>query len=193
MGKTFSPQQGLIGRDTVFRLTGTSQLLWIEYRTPYRLAWDTLWVIVRTPDRIQGAFRLYRVRNNPLLYRGQIRILAASIYMALIIPPCQYRQILAKKRFYITDTAYPTIASLRAKAQSQIAQAQTSIPADIRIEDIELPPEALLPTPTETLDEKIEEEITLEDDALDIEVPDVEASDLDEDTLEEDFGDLEDL
>ena len=193
VGRTFSPQQGLVGRDTAFRLAGTSQLLWVEYRAPYRLVWDTLWVIVRTPDRIQGAFRLYRVPSNPLLYRGQIRIRMASIYMALIMPPRQYRQILAKKRFYITDATHPTIASLRTKAQSQITQAQATIPADIPIEELELPSDALINTPAETLDEKIEEEPLLEDDALEIEVPDLEGPALDEDPLEEDFGDLEDL
>lgn len=180
-----------MGRDTVFRLTGASQLLWLEYRSPYRLVWDTLWVIVRTPDRVQGAFRLYRVRNSPLLYRGQVRIHTASIHIALITPPRQYRQILAKRRFYITDATHPTIASLRTKAQAQIAQA--TIPADIPIEELELPSDALLTTPAETLDEKIEEEIILEDHDLDIEMPDLEASPLEEDILDEDFGDLEDL
>ncbi len=191
IGRTFSPQQGVIGKDTVFRLAGAPQLLWMEYRAPYRLVWDTLWVIVRTPDRIQGVFQLYRVRNNPLLYRGQIRIRTASIHIALLIPPRQYRQVLANKRFYITDAAHPTIASLRAKAQAQIAQ--TTAPTDIPIEELELPSDVLLATPAETPDEKIEEELFLEDDALEMEVPDLEGPDLGEDTLEDDFGDLEDL
>jgi len=180
-----------MGRDTVFRLDGPPLLLWMEYRAPHRLAWDTLWVIVRTPDKIQGSFRLYRVQNNPLLYRGQIRIRMASIHIALIIPPRQYRQILAQKRFYITDAAHPTIASLRTKAQSQTAQA--TIPPEIPLEELKLPSDALLITPAEALDEKIEEEPLLEDDALEIEVPDLEGPTLDEDPLEEDFGDLEDL
>ena len=192
IGRAFSPQQGLVGRDTVFRLTGASQLLWVEYKASYRLSWDTLWVIVRTPDKIQGAFRLYRVQNNPLYYRGQVRVRTASIHIAFIVPPRQYRQILSQKRFYITDAAHPTVASLRTKAQTQIAQTQPALSADIPLEELELPSDALLTTPAETLDEKIEEPL-LEDDSLEIDLPDLEGPALEEDLLDEDFGDLDDL
>jgi hypothetical protein len=189
MGTGFSLQQGLVGKDTIFRLTGASQLLWVEYRAASRLPWDTLWVVLRTPDKIQGAYRLYRVKADPLLYRGQIRVRTASIYVALIMPPREYRQILKQKRFYVTDASHPTLASLRAKAQAQAAQTQPSDLSDVSIENIELPSEALLSAPNEKI-----EEPPIEDDPIDLEVPDLDTPNIEEENLDlEDLGDLDDL
>jgi hypothetical protein len=189
MGTGFSLQQGLVGKDTIFRLTGPSQLLWMEYRAASRLPWDTLWVVLRTPDKVQGAYRLYRVKTAPLLYRGQIRVRTASIYVALIMPPREYRQILAQKRFYITDASHPTLASLRTKAQAQAAQTQPSDLSDVSIENIEIPSEALLTAPKEKV-----EELPIEDDSIDLEVPDLNTPDTEEENLDlEDLGDLDDL
>jgi hypothetical protein len=189
MGTGFSLQQGLVGKDTIFRLTGTSQLLWMEYRAASQLPWDTLWVVLRTPDKIQGAYRLYRVKADPLLYRGQIRVRTASIYVALIMPPREYRQILKQKRFYVTDASHPTLASLRTKAQAQAAQTQPSDLSDVSIENLELPSEALLSAPNEKI-----EEPPIEDDSIDLEVPDLDTPDIEEENLDlEDLGNLDDL
>jgi len=193
IGAGFSPQQGLTGKDTVFRLTGASQLFWVEYKTSTRLPWDTLWVILRTPDKVQGAYRLYRVKNNPLLYRGQIRVRTASIHLAIIIPPREYRQVLGRKRFYITDAAHPTIASLRNKAQTQTAQAQPTDLGEVTLENLDIPTDALLSTPENLPDVKLDEPL-LEEDSLDLDMPDLDSAGTEEDALDlDDFGDLDDL
>ncbi len=182
-----------MGKDTVFRMASASQLLWVEYKAPARLPWDTLWVILRTPDRVQGAYRLYRIKNNPLLYRGQVRIRAASIYLALIIPPREYRQVLGRKRFYITDAAHPTIASLRNKAQVQAAQAQPTDLGEVTLENLDIPTDALLSTPENLPDVKLDEAL-LEEDSLDLDMPDLDSSGMEEEPLDlDDFGDLDDL
>ncbi len=182
-----------MGKDTVFRIASASQLLWVEYKTSARLPWDTLWVILRTPDRVQGAYRLYRVKNNPLLYRGQVRIRTASIYLALIIPPREYRQVLGRKRFYITDAAHPTIASLRNKTQIQAAQTQPTDLGEVTLENLDIPVDALLAPPENLPDVKLEEPL-LEEDSLDLDMPDLDSSGIEEEPLDlDDFGDLDDL
>jgi len=193
IGAGFSPQQGLTGKDTIFRVAGTSRLLWVEYKASARLPWDTLWVILRTPDGVQGAYRLYRVKNAPLLYRGQVRVRTASIYLALIIPPRAYRQILGRKRFYITDAAHPSIASLRTKAQVQAAQAQPADLGEVPLENLDIPADALLSVPENLPDEKLDEPL-LEEDSLELDIPDLDSSDMEEEPLDlDDFGDLDSL
>jgi len=190
LGTAFS-QQGLTGQDTVFRLSGPSRILSVEYRTGTRLPWDTLWIILRTPAKIMGAYCLYRMKSNPLVYRGQIRIRMASIYVALIVPPREYRQILRQRRFYVTDDEHPTIASLRGKAVQQASTQQASLIEDVPIESLEVPTEALAIPPAEAPIDSIDE--TLEDmDSLDMDPPDLEGSD-DAADLELDDLDLEDL
>jgi hypothetical protein len=113
----------------------------------------------------------------------------ASIYVALIIPPREYRQILAQKRFYITDASHPTLASLRTKAQAQAVQTQPSDLSDVSIENLELPSEALLSAPNEKIEEPL-----IEDDSIDLEVPDLDTPGIEEENLDlEDLGDLDDL
>ncbi len=188
VGLGFSPQQGLTGRDTVFRLSGPSQFLWMEYRSRSRLPWDSLWVILRTPSKIEGTFVLVRTKD-PLTYRGRVRVRTASIFLALVIPPRQYRQILRQSRFYVTDAKYPTVASLRKAAAGQQAAPTLSI-EEVPIESLSLPEEALEIIEVPKVDEAIEDPIEDIEDLDSLGEPDA----LDAEPEEElDFEDLEDL
>lgn len=188
IGLGFSPQKGLTGKDTVFRLNGPYQFLWMEYRSRWRLPWDSLWVVLRTPSKIEGTFLLMRTKD-PFIYRGRVRMRTASVFLALVIPPRQYRQILGRARFYVTSAQYPTVASLR-KAVADQTPAPLTI-EDISLESLTIPEEALekimdVPQMEDTLEDPIQELENLDS----LEEPDLLEPDLDEDLGLDDLDDL---
>ncbi len=194
IGGVFSPQGGLSQMDTVFRLQKAPLYLWVEVRLRQRPDWDTLWVVLRTIDKVQGVFAIPRTKADRSLYRGRIAVRRPGIYLAMVVPPRQSRLVLTRRRFYITDAQHPTVAALRSQAQrvaaSREAAAETLLLESESAEMLDLPTEALLAP--ESPSPALEESLELEEDVDSLlDMPLEEPLDFDDEDLD-DFG-LDDL
>lgn len=193
IGHTFTAGTGIGGVDTVFRLQKAPLYLWVEARFLSPVEWDTLWVALRTVDRIQGAYLLIRTKTDRNLYRGRVVFRQSGIYLLTFIPPRQVRLVLGRSKVYITDADYPTVAALRARARGLASASPTNPEAGLTVIDtvaleaLPLPEEALSPLEANApaLEEPLEEDL----DSL-LEVPDEEIVPEEDLDLEElDFGD----
>lgn len=193
IGHTLSASSGLVGIDTVFRLQKAPLYLWVEARFRSPVEWDTLWVALRTVDRIQGIYLLIRTKTDRNLYRGRMAFRQSGIYLLTFIPPRQARLVLGRSRVYITDANYPTVIALRARARGLASASPTNPEAALTVIDtvalevLDLPEEALsLPeSSVPALEEPLEEDL----DSL-LEVPDEDIGPEEDLDLEElDFGD----
>lgn len=151
LGREFSPQNGLGGVDTVFRLASSSLYVWAEVRVPQPLEWDTLWVALRTAERAQGVFLVVRTKADRRLYRGRLAFRRPGIYLITLMPPRQARLVLGRSKVYVTNAQYPTVAALRAQArQSAVStpagnpEAALSTVDTTQLEIIEIPDDALI-------------------------------------------------
>lgn len=196
IGGVFATQSGLSQVDTVFRLQKAPLYLWVEVRLRQRPDWDTLWIVLRTVDRVQGVFAVPRTKADRSLYRGRIAIRQPGIYLVMVVPPRQGRLVLTRRRLYITDTQYPTLAALRTQAQRAAAVRETAAETLLleaeTVEMLDLPTEALL-TP-EAQSPALEESLDLEDevDSL-MDTPVEEPLDFGEEDLDLEDFDFDDL
>lgn len=192
----FSAQSGLSQVDTLFRLQKAPQYLWVEIRLRQRPDWDTLWVVLRTVERVQGIYAIPRTKADRSLYRGRIAVRRPGIYLAMVVPPRQSRLVLTRKRLYITDAQYPTVAALRMQAQqtaaAREAATETLILETEAVETLDLPTEALLAP--EIQSPALDDSLLLEDEADSLmDMPLDEPMDFDEEDLGLDDFDLDDL
>ncbi len=173
LGKAFSPEKGLIGADSVFFLQQPPMYLIAEARFHSSPAWDTLWVAVRSVQKLEGLFVLLRSKTDRRIYQGRIAFRQPGVYLLLLIPPRQGRLILGRTRAYLTSKEFPTVTSLRlhhrqmaSAASERSAEAALSQIEPQSLELLELPeeppisPEGPLPEeplPEEDLDSLMEE------------------------------------
>ncbi|MCX7606195.1 MAG: hypothetical protein N2170_02870 [Bacteroidia bacterium] len=192
LGADFSPQAGLLRIDTAFHLRNPTLYTWIEIKLRQPAEWDTLWVSLRTIDRLHGTFAVFRTKNDKNLYRGKIAFRQAGIYVLTITPPRQSRLLLGRVRAYIMDAQHPTIASLRHRAQKLappggVSEGTLSQIDTTALEILELPSDALLPPESSSpaLEEPLEEDL----DSL-MDIPEEELMPEEDIELDElDFGD----
>lgn len=195
LAQAFSPEKGLIGVDSVFFLQRPPVYVIAEARLAGPTPWDTLWVAVRSIDKLEGLFVLLRSKTDGRLYRGRIAFRKPGIYLLVFLPPRQGRLILGRTRAYITSKEFPTVASLRS-GHHQIASAASDRSTEAALSNIEtqalelleLPEEPLVspegslseePLPEENLDSLMEEPLEeLTPPEEDIELDDLNLDDL---------------
>jgi len=112
--------------------------------------WDTLWVAVRSPEKLEGIFVLSRTPADRRVYRGRLTFRKPGIYLLLLLPPRQGRLILGRSRAYITSKEFPTLASLRLRHR-QIASAAGERSAEAALTQVDPQALELLDLPEEPL------------------------------------------
>nr|BAL57830.1 hypothetical protein HGMM_F52E02C13 [uncultured Bacteroidetes bacterium] len=196
LGKSFSSQYGLQGVDTVFRIDKAPLTVWVELKARQAWEWDTLWVVLRTVDRLHGVYVLVRTQTDKRLYRGKVLFRQSGIYLLSCMPPRQSRLILGRTRAYLTSSAYPTVAALRAYNRTLAPTSRNAEAALTQIDTASLEmlplPDDLLTTPEGGTDPALEKELLELDDTdslldLPLEVEPEEELDLEELNLDEDL------
>ncbi|RMF47106.1 MAG: hypothetical protein D6750_09515 [Bacteroidetes bacterium] len=150
LGKGVVPEKGLVGVDSVFFLQGPSVYAIAEARFTTPTEWDTLWVAVRSPEKLEGIFVLSRTPADRRVYRGRLTFRKPGIYLLLLLPPRQGRLILGRSRAYITSKEFPTLASLRLRHR-QIASAAGERSAEAALTQVDPQALELLDLPEEPL------------------------------------------
>jgi len=163
LGKGFVPEKGLVGVDSVFFLQGSSVYAIAEAHFTAPAEWDTLWVAVRSAEKLEGLFVLLRTPADRRVYRGRLAFRKPGIYLLFVFPPRQGRLILGRSRAYITSKEFPTVASLRLRhRQTTAALSERAAEAALQVEPEALesliPPEESLPSEGPLPEEPLPEE-----------------------------------
>lgn len=191
-GAQISPEGKLLKIDTAFPMVRVPFPVWSEYRPKQPQEWDTLWVIVRRVDQLQGIYLMLRAKCETPCYRARISFREPGVYFLFVTPPRQPRLLLSRGKLYITPPQQTSPEAVQAQARNAI-RAQTPSPTTAPPANIEegLPEvslDRLLGTDKDKdLDKSFEQESDISSDIL------MEDTDLDIGIEEEvDIEDIED-
>ncbi|MCS6789691.1 MAG: hypothetical protein NZ580_01725 [Bacteroidia bacterium] len=192
-GTQISAEGKLTGIDTAFRMVRVPLPVWSEYRPKQPQEWDTLWIIVRKVDKLQGVYLMPRAKGQNPSYRARISFRETGVYFVFVTPPRQPRLLLARSKVYITTPQQPSTEAVQAQARTTIrtqTPSSTAVPSITEENVPEVSLDRLIGTEKDKdLDKSIEQEsdvaseTLIEDTELDMGIEEVEIEDIEEEDL----------